>query len=350
MNFRRMWALFVARNYEFTRDRAGFGWNILFPFLIVAGFGLIFSSDARAPYKLGVFPLPAGEVRVADLQIPDRLKAQDFLQIVPFETKETGLDRLLHHKIDLLMENRATNFQYWVNDASPKGQIVERVVREAVVDDQHALAQLQKQQIHGKPIRYIDWLFPGILGMNIMFSSLFGVGFVIVRYRRTGVLKRLKATPVTAFEYLAAQMISRVLVLLSTSAVVWFGADLIFHFQMNGSYLDILCVYLAGTLCLISVGLIFACRGTNEELTNGLINFVCWPMMFLSEVWFSIEGASPWVKSAAKLLPLTHFLNAARKVINDGATLMDVTPEILIMLAMTAVFMTVGSFLFSWTR
>jgi len=350
MSFKRMWALFVARNFEFIRDRAGFGWNILFPFLIVAGFGVMFSSDSGSEFKLGVFPVNPGQMIVRELKIPGRLKTCEFIRIVPFKTYDEAMDKLLHHKIDILLENKDKKFRYWITDSSPKGYVLEKVVRESVIPEKIFASKMIKQQIKGEQIRYIDWLFPGILGMNIMFSSLFGVGYVIVRYRRSGVLKRLKATPVTAFEYLSAQMVSRVLILLSTSFLVWFGCDFFFSFQMQGSYFDVFVVFLAGTICLVSLGLVIACRGTNEELTNGAINFICWPMMFLSEVWFSLEGASGWVKAVAKALPLTHFLTAARKIINDGATLGDVSSEIFILLVMSLVFLAIGSLLFSWTR
>ncbi len=350
MSLKRMWALFVARNYEFIRDRAGFGWNILFPFLIVIGFGIIFSSDTRSEYKVGIFPVQKTELTMENLQIPEKLKTYNYIRFIPFGTQEEAIDKLLHHKIDILLENSGPKLRYWISDSSPKGYVLEKVVRESIVPDKIFASRVIKQQIKGNQIRYIDWLFPGILGMNIMFSSLFGVGYVIVRYRRSGVLKRLKATPVTAFEYLTAQMISRVLILLSTSFIVWFGCDFFFSFQMQGSYFDAFLVFLAGTICLVSLGLIIACRGTNEELTNGIINFICWPMMFLSEVWFSIEGAAPWVKSAAKGFPLTHFLSAVRKIINDGAALSDVTSEIAVLLVMSLVFLCIGSLLFSWTK
>jgi len=345
-----MWALFVARNFEFIRDRAGFGWNILFPFLIVAGFGVIFSSGAGSEFKLGVFPVNPGSMIVKDLNIPEKLKSYDHIKIVPFRTRDEAMDKLLHHKIDILLKNAGPKLRYWVSDSSPKGYVLEKVVKESVIPEDMFASRVIRQQVKGEQIRYIDWLFPGILGMNIMFSSLFGVGYVIVRYRRSGVLKRLKATPVTAFEYLAAQMVSRVLILLFTSFVVWFGCNFFFSFHMQGSYFDVFVVFLAGTICLVSLGLVIACRGTNEELTNGFINFICWPMMFLSEVWFSIEGASAWVKNVAKVLPLTYFLSAARKIINDGASLSDVSPEITILLLMSLVFLFIGSLLFSWTR
>ena len=350
MSFKRMWALFVARNFEFIRDRAGFGWNILFPFLIVAGFGVIFSSDSGSQFKVGIFPVKPAQMIVKDLKIPEKLKTYDYIRIVPFETHDEAMDRLLHHKIDILLENKGPKTRYWISDSSPRGYVLEKLVKESLIPEEMFASRVIKQQIKGEQIRYIDWLFPGILGMNIMFSSLFGVGYVIVRYRRSGVLKRLKATPVTAFEYLTAQLVSRVVILLSTSFLVWFGCDFFFSFQMHGSYFDAFVVFLAGTICLVSLGLIIACRGTNEELTNGFINFICWPMMFLSEVWFSVEGASAWVKSIAKALPLTHFLSAIRKIINDGATLSQVSSEITILLVMSLIFLSIGSLLFSWTK
>ncbi len=350
MSLKRIWALFVARNYEFIRDRAGFGWNILFPFLIVAGFGLIFSSDSGSEYKVGVFPVKGADLAVQDLSIPDRLKTYRYLRFVPFENRDDAMERLAHHKIDILLENSGPVLRYWTNEASPKSYVLDKMIRESVVPEDFLTSRVQRGQVQGETIRYIDWLFPGILGMNIMFSALFGVGYVIVRYRRIGVLKRLKATPVTAFEYLTAQLVSRVLVLLLSVSVVWLGCDLMFSFRMQGSYPAVLAVFFSGTLCLVSLGLVLACRGTNEELTNGIINFICWPMMFLSEVWFSMEGASSFAKKLSSVLPLTHFLAAARKIINDGASLADVSFEVGLLLLMSLVFLLIGSLLFSWTK
>lgn len=355
MNLKRLWVLFVARNYEFLRDRAGFGWNILFPFLLVAGFGVAFSGDTPTRYKLGVFPLIEQEKTEAaewapDLKLPAGLTGSSFIQVVPFEQFQNGMGKLVHHKIDMLIKNGTPPYEYWISDASPKGWVMEKVLRESVIAPGSLDHLLKKSQIQGDQIRYIDWLFPGILGMNIMFSALFGVGYVIVRYRKIGVLKRLKATPVTAFEYLTAQLMSRVIILMGTAAVVWLGCDFLFSFNMQGSYLDAAVVFLLGTVSMVSLGLVVASRGTSEELTNGVINFITWPMMFLSEVWFSLEGASSWVKTTAKVFPLTHFLGALRKIINDGADLSMVTQEMMVLAVMTTICLTIGSLLFSWTR
>jgi len=170
MSFKRMWALFMARNFEFIRDRAGFGWNILFPFLIVAGFGLMFSSDSKSEFKLGVFPIKPNQMVIQDLKIPEKLKTSDYIKIVGFETRDDAMDRLLHHKVDIVLKNTSSKTIYWISDSSPKGYVMEKVVKESIIPDKIFESRIIKQQINGKQIRYIDWLFPGIIGMNIMFS------------------------------------------------------------------------------------------------------------------------------------------------------------------------------------
>lgn len=356
MSLKRIWVLFMARNREFIRDRAGFGWNILFPFLIVAGFGLIYSNDGREAFKAGVFPeqLQASASQspgaAALDRLPGRLRGHPLLEWVAFDTREKAMDRLIHHKVDILVAGERAGLRYWVNDASPRGELAEIIVREALPDPVVFSSRIQKETVHGDRIRYLDWLFPGILGMNIMFSAFFGVSYVIARYRRNGVLKRLKATPVTAFDYLTSQLLSRVVVLTFSSLVVWLGCDLIFSFQVQGTWGDICIVFLAGICCMTCLGLVLACRGSNEELTNGIINFICWPMMFLSEVWFSIEGAAGWVQKTAQALPLTHFLSAARKVMNDGASLSQVSWELTFLMVFSLICLFIGSLFFSWTR
>ena len=346
MKIKHIWIMFKARNAEFFRDRAAFGWNFLFPFLIVAGFGLIFGSDTRDEYKIGIFPSPTDTVALEDAAIPEALKTARMLRFVGFQHFTEGIETLRHHKIDLLVEAGSPGHRYWVTDG-PRGYLAEKLFHDALAPP--ACRELgEKQEIQGTPIRYIDWLFPGILAMNMMFSALWGVGFVIVRYRKNGVLKRLRATPLTAFEYLTAQLLSRIFLLMFTLVIMWIGCDLFFDFNVQGSYVDMTIAFVVGGLSLCAMGLVVAARGVSEEFTSGVVNFIGWPMMFLSEVWFSLEGAPHWLKLAADVFPLTHMLRAVRGIMNDGAGLLDVWPELAILAAMTLVFLVLGSWMFSW--
>ena len=170
--------------------------------------------------------------------------------------------------------------------------------------------------------------------MNMMFGSLFGIGYVIVRYRKNGVLKRLKATPLTAFEFISAQIFSRLLLTLSITILVFLGTNFL--------------VYTLGAFCLISLALILASRTESEEFAGGILNLITWPMMIFSGVWFSLEGLPPTAQYLSKLLPLTHIVDAARAVMNDGAGMLDIMPDLLVLLAMSILFLFIGAMLFRW--
>jgi len=349
MSFKRLWAVLKARNLEFFRDRSAFGWNFLFPFLLVAGFGIIFGGKTYTEYKVGVFPFEAERVSIEALNIPAGFKKMNYLRFIGFPDAARGLEKLKHHRIDFLLKIGNGPHQYWVSDASPKGYVVEQMFKASLFPPE-TRPNAEKKEIQGSPIRYIDWLFPGILAMNMMFSALWGVGYVVVRYRKNGALKRLKVTPLTAFEYITAQAISRIFLLMFTLIIVWTGCDLIFSFNVQGSYLDLFIIFFLGSLSLTALGLVLASRGTSEEFTTGILNFISWPMMFLSEVWFSLEGAPEWVKASTKIFPLTHMLTAARKIMHDGAGLLDVAPQIIVLALMTLGFLTLGAALFSWNK
>lgn len=346
MNLQRIWIVFKTRNAEFFRDRATFGWNFVFPLLIIIGFGLMFDGREFKRFKVGIFP-PDSLESEKQTNLPPSFVADRHIVFVPVSDRGVGEGKLSRHRIDLLVDALSPDGAYWMNSSSPNSSLAEKVYLSAFMTGK---TPPLRAVTSGPQVRYIDWLMPGILAMNMMFSALWGIGYVIVRYRKNGTLKRLRATPLTAFEYLSGQMLSRIFLIMFTWLVIWFGADLIFKFHREGSFLLLLFVYFLGGLNLCAIGLIFAARGTSEEFTSGILNFISWPMMFVSEVWFSLEGSSPLVKSFASFFPLTHLLRAARKVMNEAATLGDIQGECTILLVSTLVCMIIGALLFTWNE
>jgi len=326
---KRFLAMLHARNLEFVRDHAALGWNIIFPILLVVGFAIIFSNENRELYKVGVI----GEGQHSFLE-------SRYIQFIPETDLDQAINKVERHQVDLLFSH--TQQHYWINSTSPKGYIVEKILIAS------AGPELQKGTVSGKELRYIDWVVPGILGMNMMFSALFGIGFVLVRYRKNGVLKRLKGTPMSITEFLLAQIISRLTLIVSVSVLVYVSCDLVLDFAMHGSYLLLLMVLILGAFSLISMGLLVATRLHSDELAGGLVNFLSWPMMLLSGVWFSLEGAPQWIKVTADFLPLTHIVDAARSIMLDGATFVDVSHHLIILLLMTLVFLFIGVKTFRW--
>ena len=209
-------------------------------------------------------------------------------------------------------------------------------------------AAFAEQEASGPPIRYVDWVVPGVIGMNLLFSSLFGVGFVIVRYRKNGVLKRLKATPVSALTFVSSQALSRFLIVLITSVIVYAGTNVFLKFVMKGSYLNLLLIAVLGILCMIAIGLVFASRFKSEELTTGMMNLLTVPMMILSGVFFSMEDASPVLKGISRALPLTQVVDGARRVMLEGADLVALLPNLVYLAVLTIALVVVSSLLFKW--
>jgi ABC-type multidrug transport system permease subunit len=338
MNLKRFFAVFKARNIEFFRDKSSLGWNLFFPVLLLVGFSFIFSGDGRSAYKVGLVNEAVTSTN-SSIDKQGAFKNIRFIDYINYDSTEAAKSKLSRHTIDMVIDSSTS--QYWVNTESAKSYLVEKIF-ETHLDGYTRL------QTSGKKIRYVDWVLPGILGMNMMFSCLFGVGYVSVRYRKNAVLKRLKATPLSAFEFVSAQLLSRLFIVMFMSIVVYSGCNLLFNFFMLGSYFDLLIIGMLGAFCLISLGLLVASRSKSEELIGGLLNLTSWPMMMLSGVWFSLEGAPPALKSFADFLPLTHLVAGARKVITEGATLSDINYHITSLAVMSIIFLTLGAYFFSW--
>ena len=342
---KRFITLTISRTKEFYRDRSALGWNILFPFLVIIGFSFIFNQDKQTQFKVGELQNSGTVINSEIVENYKAFRATRFIEFVSFDKETPAIEKLRHHRIDFLI-NKNTG-RYWVSSSSPKGYMVEKLLMASISSGKTAT---RKETITGEEIPYIEWLFPGILAMNIMFSSLFGVGYTIVRYRKNGVLKRISVAPVRTFEFLTAQVVSRMIVITATTVFVYAGCSWLYDFSNRGSYFALFVVFLLGGFSLVSLGLLVASRSSSEEFAGGILNLLTWPMMFLSEVWFSLEGANPVVITISKIFPLTHMTSAARSIMNDGATLAEIKEPVILMAAMSLVFITLGSFFFSWQK
>jgi ABC-type multidrug transport system permease subunit len=307
--------------------------------ILMLGIATAFGGGGRNAYTVGV--LQSGSEIVIE-QHP--FLATRYIGFVAINDQESGFLKVARHQLDLLVQFEGEK-QYWVNPESPKGYFAELALLQS---DATTGEGIRKGQITGDAIRYVDWVLPGVLGMNMMFSCLFGVGYVVVRYRKNGFLKRLRATPLSALEFIIAQIASRLLLIISITAFVYAGTHYLLGTRMEGSYLALFVVATLGAISMISMGLVVAARVTSEELAGGLLNMINWPMMMLSGVWFSLETAGPFAQKAANIFPLTHILSSARAVMLDGATLLDIAPSLLVLVAMSVLFLTIGSLSFRW--
>jgi len=330
---RRLASVLHARNLEFLRDRGTLAFTVLLPVMLVIGMGLVFGGPERPLFKVGVLATHIDYGSHPFLH-------ERYVEFIALPHEAEAVHKLTHQQIDLLVDLSGVP-RYWVNTDSPKGYIAEKLLLAAV-------PAARRQSVSGAALRYIDWLFPGILGMNMMFSCLFGVGYVVLRYRKSGFLKRLHATPLTAFEFLSAQVLSRLGLILIVTALLYAGIGAIIGFHNSGNLLLLVLLAVLGALSMIALGLTVAARFSSEELVGGLLNMLTWPMMLLSGIWFSLEGSPRWVQWVAHAFPLTHVLDAARAVMLDGAGLAQIAPNLLFLAATALAFLAFGAWSFRW--
>jgi ABC-type multidrug transport system permease subunit len=355
----RIYAIFIARNREFYRDTAGLIWNLIMPVMMILAFAFIFDGPQQPLFKIGVLGEPAaGSPLAAFLDRPE-------FNVIPVIDQRVAIDKVERHQLDLLITvapapqsspSDSDLPRYWINPQASQARMLEDLLiaqyRSADSNPTSAagaeIALPQRLLADGMALSYADWALPGVLAMNVMFSSLWGVGWVVVRYRKNGVLRRLKATPLRPMEFLIAQVLSRMIVVLSASALVYAGAYLLLDPPMRGSYLALIALYAAGALCMISLGLSVASRLRTEELADGLLNLLSWPMLLLSGVWFSMKGTSAAAQAASQIIPLTYLVEGARAVMIDGASLIDVLPQIALLLGIGTVLMAIAARMFRW--
>ena len=339
-SWRRLRAATWARSLEFIRDKSAVGWNVIFPVLLVLGLAYVFSGPGQPMFKVGVLA-PAGVALDAKLH---PFLATPQVQFYREEPGDAALHKVQLQRIDMLADFTVVPGRYWVNEQSPKGKLLEQLLRGAGGD------ALQRQATSGAEARYVDWVTPGVLGMNMMFGCLFGIGYVIVRYRKNGYLKRLNATPLRAFEFLLAQLLSRLLLIVVVNCAVFMACRLLLHLRMEGSYWNLLLLTTLAVFSMIAMGLVVSARISSEELAGGILNVIATPMMVVCGVFFSIDGAPRILQMVAQLLPLTHLINGARAIMLDGAGLREIAPNLLALAAMSAVYLVLGAALFKWRQ
>jgi ABC-2 type transport system permease protein len=332
---KRLLAVWHARNLEFLRDRTSLIFTLGMPVAIVIAMALIFGGPPRPLLKVGVL----GSLPTPRSAYPFLIER--YIQFVPEAQQATGIHHVSRNDLALLLDLRQRPVRYWAIEDSPTGYVAEKLLLQA---DPTA----QRQPLSGSVSRYIDWLFPGVLGMNMMFTCLMGAGYVVVRYRKNGFLKRLSATPVSAFEFLSAQVLSRLVLALLVTSILYTGIGAVIHFHNAGSTALLLLIALLGSLSLIAFGLIVAARFASEEVVGGLLNLLTWPMMLLSGIWFSLEGSPRWLQWLAQLFPLTHILQATRAVTLDGAGIAGIGVDLGYLAGTTLVFLGIGAFSFQW--
>ncbi|HUB26189.1 MAG TPA: ABC transporter permease [Tepidisphaeraceae bacterium] len=211
------------------------------------------------------------------------------------------------------------------------------------------LFAIHQQSVTAHNFRYIEFLLPGIIAMAVMQMSVFSVAFVFAQYREKGVLKRLLATPMRPYQFVTANIITRLLMSVAQAAIFVVMGVKFFHVPMAGSYwLLAVCVVLGA---LMFLGLGFTVSGLSKDLETVpvLANITVFPMLFLGNVFFSASNLPNWMQPVADHLPLTYFANAMRSVITHGLGAAEIKHELIGMTIWAALLITLATATFRFS-
>jgi ABC-2 type transport system permease protein len=335
--------LTLARLREFVREPEAMFWVLIFPIVLAFGLGIAFRTSGDDPIYAGVLAGPESAEISAVLTRATGIQ----VRVVPIERADLALRDGEVQVVVLPGSPPTYRFDPTRSESRLARLAVDGALQQAAGRADRFTAGEQKLDVVGA--RYIDWLIPGLLGMNIMGTGMWGIGFSIVWARAKRLLKRLAATPMSRTHYLLAQMLARLVFLaLEVGALLAF-ARLVFSVPMRGSLLTLSGVALLGALAFGGLGLLVASRARTIEAVSGWMNFVMLPMWVLSGVFFSSAHFPAAMQPLIHALPLTALNDALRAVILDGAPLQAIARELLILGGWTATTFAVALRVFRWT-
>jgi ABC transporter DrrB family efflux protein len=300
---------------EFIREPEAIFWVFVFPVLMALGLGIAFRNRPVESLRVAVQDGRGAVKLAATLDSFPELRA---LVLEP----EIAHNELRTGKIALVVIP-GDSLTYVFDPTRDESQLARRAVDDAVQRTAGRADPIAAGERHltDPGSRYIDFLIPGLLGLNLMGSGMWGIGFNIVQARRKKLLKRLLATPMRKSEYLLSYVLSRfVFMILEVAALVGFGW-LVFDVRVHGSILDLLLVSVVGALAFAGLGMLTASRAQTLEGVSGIMNLVMMPMWIFSGVFFSYTRFPDPLQPVIKALPLTPLLDALRSVMIDGAPL-----------------------------
>jgi len=331
-----------ARLVEFLREPEAIFWVFLFPVLLALALGVAFRAKPPEALPVGVEAGALAPARAAALAAAERLAVSTL-------PREEGARQLRTGKLALVVLDTEPP-TYWYDPTRPDSRIarleVDGVLQRAAGRlDAFEAATLEMTE---KGSRYVDFLVPGLLGMNLMGTGMWSVGFSLVQQRSGKLLKLFVAAPMRRWQLLAAQILARLVFLALEVAVLVGFAVLVLDVPLVGSVAMLTATAALGALAFVGIGLLVAARPKTIEGVSGLMNFAMFPGWIFSGVFFSTERFPEAAQPLIQALPLTALNDALRGVMLDGAPLAALAPELAILAAWGGVCYLAALKLFRW--
>jgi ABC-2 type transport system permease protein len=334
-----LFQLTIARFRLFLREPEALFWVFIFPILLAFGLGIAFRNR----------PADVLPVAATTPQLTQALAADKGLNAKTTDEAE-GTRELAIGTIQLLAVQTPQGVTYKYDDTNPDARIARLLADRAVqaAAGRKDAVSAQNQFTHEAGSRYIDFVVPGLLGMNLMGSAIWGLGFSIVEARQKKLLKRMVASPMPRWQYLTAFLLSR-LIMLVIEVVAFLGfARLAFGVPFHGSLVELALLCVLTSLAFSSLGLLIASRARTMEAASGLMNLAMLPMWVLSGIFFSASRFPAVIQPFVRALPLTAAIDAFRGNMLQGMHISQLTAPVAILLVWLVVPFGLALKIFRW--
>ncbi len=334
--------LLFVRFREFAREPEVVFWTYGFPLLLAVGLGIAFRNRPMEQIYVDV------EQHASAATVAGHLKADPgfVVQVHPRAECQERL-RLGKSSITVIPGDHYT-FVY--DPTRPESTLARQRVDDVLqrAAGRRDPIEIREEQVQEPGARYIDFLVPGLIGLNLMGSGMWGVGYVIVDMRVRKLLKRFIATPMKRSDFLWSMVGGRMIFMFPELGVILGAGVLLFGVAVRGSVVAIFVIAVTGALCFSGLGLLVACRAQHLETVSGLMNLVMLPMWLFSGVFFSSDRFPAFLQPLVQALPLTQLNNALRAVILEGAPLLAQAGKLTVLVAWGGISFVVALRWFRW--
>ena len=336
-----LYELTVARFRLFFREPSALFWTFGFPVVLAIALGIAFRNKPPDPVRVAVEAGPDAERTRAALE-GDRIHAT-------VEDAEPARHDLRAGKVVLVIVP-GTPRTYRYDETRPDARVARLLVDDRLqrAEGRVDVTEARDERVSEPGARYVDFLIPGLVGMTLMSSSMWGIGYLIVDMRTKKLMKRLLATPMRRGDFLLSFVVMRALFVLVEVPLLFGFGSLVFGVRVTGSIALLLGISLLGALSFAGLGLLVASRAENTQTVGGLMNLVMMPMFVGSGVFFSAANFPAAMQPFLRALPLTALNDALRAVVNEGASASAVARPLALLAACGVVSFGAGLRLFRW--
>jgi ABC-2 type transport system permease protein len=375
IRFNQLWRLTSALFMEIIREPGVLFWGILFPILMSLGLGIAFTKKTDVWRKVAIVTPAEKNVTESDTGMiygflnnkcekntAGEKNAYKWKYIIKDEKLgnsiflfyemnwDDAMKLLKRGTVNVLLLEKTGLAEYHFDPLNPDAQLtylkLKSIFGTGEVNIITSDAEIKPLTVTGT--RYIDFLVPGLITMGVMMSCMWGISYGIIEKRSKKLLRRLVATPMKKSHFLIALITVRITMNFIESLVLFFFALIAFKMKIQGDISSLVLMFLAGNIAFAGIAVFVSSNTSNTEVGNGLINFVVFPMMVLSGIFFSYQNFPEWSLPVIRNLPLTMLTDGIRSIFNEGAGYHEVAFPILILTLTGIVFFSAGLKIFKW--